>query len=303
MALTVAPPDQPTERPPLLPDRSDIVGLDGRVERNAAGGIVFVPARRYLGTIERRVILLPSPMLSDLQASVGTANSDVAWIRLTGIVTTYRGENYLLPTFAVRLPHAPVAVANTPVVPPGGNPPIEVPRFTAPTAGAASDAASAVPTASAAPVPSPPENAAAAAEGALDAALGEGASAPEDVARRLEQGLDARVGDVPRSVAADGADHAAAPILVRSLQRRRCSIERDAATGAWYALGFDDDARGERRWNLLQCARLESIESAARIAEPGKPVLLTGAAFEAQGQWWVLPDRVEAVTTGKGIKP
>jgi|LauGreDrversion4_2_1035121.scaffolds.fasta_scaffold50000_2 hypothetical protein len=278
-------------RPPLLPDRSDVVGLVVRIERNAAGGLVAIPQRKYLGTVERRAPLLPSPVLADFRAAMAQASGPV-WFRLNGIVTTYRGMNFIVPTFATRLDGEPPAAAQVAIVPPGGSAPVDVARVDrtpVPASPAVTGAAA-------------PEQAAGSAEARLDAALGEGASAPEDVAARLERGLEQRVGTAPKSGAVTNPG-GPPPAPVRALQRQRCTIERDSLTGAWYALTFDNDLGLQRRMQFVPCAALQRIEEAARLAPVGTAMLVSGASWEADGALWLLPDRAEQLKAGRGVKP
>ena len=290
VATATAPAAHPS-RPPLLPDRSDVVGLVVRIERNAEGGLVAFPQRKYLGTIERRAPLLPSPVLADFRAAMAQSSAP-AWFRLNGIVTTYRGVNFIVPTFATRLDGEPPIAAQAAIVPPGGSAPVDVARVDR-------TPASASPTANA---PTAPEQAAGSAEARLDAALGEGASAPEDVAGRLERGLEQRVGTAPKSgaVASPGGPP---PAPVRALQSQRCTIERDALTGSWYALTFDNDLGLQRRMQFVPCAALQRIEEAARLAPVGTAMLVSGACWEAEGSLWLLPDRAEPLMAGRGVKP
>ncbi len=278
-------------RPPLLPDRSDVVGLVVRIERNAAGGLVAIPQRKYLGTIERRAPLLPSPVLADFRAAMAQASGPV-WFRLNGIVTTYRGMNFIVPTFATRLDGEPPVAAQVAIVPPGGSAPVDVARV---------DRAP-VPASPAVTGAAAPEQAAGSAEARLDAALGEGASAPEDVAARLERGLEQRVGTAPKSGAVTNPG-GPPPAPVRALQRQRCTIERDSLTGAWYALTFDNDLGLQRRMQFVPCAALQRIEEAARLAPVGTAMLVSGASWEADGALWLLPDRAEQLKAGRGVKP
>lgn len=278
-------------RPPLLPDRSDVVGLVVRIERTDAGGLVAIPQRKYLGTVERRAPLLPSPVLADFRAAMAESKGPV-WFKLNGIVTTYRGMNFIVPTFATRLDGEPPVAAQVAVVPPGGSAPVDVARVDR-TPAAKSAAAGTAAT---------PDQAAGAAEARLDAALGEGASAPEDVAARLERGLEQRAGTAPKSgaVASPGGPP---PAPVRALQRQRCTIERDARTGAWYALTFDNDLGLQRRLQFVPCAALQRIEEAARLAPVGTAMLVSGASWEADGALWLLPDRAEPLKAGRGVSP
>ncbi|MFZ9690375.1 MAG: hypothetical protein ACO3DS_11125 [Phycisphaerales bacterium] len=287
-----APPAAAASRPPLLPDRSDVAGLVVRIERTPMGGLVAMPQRKYLGTVERRAPLLPSPVLADFRAAIDQAKAPV-WFRLNGIVTTYRGVNFIVPTFATRLDGAPAVAVAGPLLPPGGGAPVDVARVgrTSGPARATTPAATAS-----------PDRAAGDAEARLDAALGEGASAPENVAERLERGLEQRVGQAPRSGAVASAD-GPPPAPVRALQRQRCTIERDASTGAWYALTFDHDLGAQRRMQFVPCAALQRIEEAARLAPVGTAMLLSGACWEADGGLWVLPDRAEPLKAGRGVKP
>jgi hypothetical protein len=278
-------------RPPLLPDRSDVVGLVVRIERTDAGGLVAIPQRKYLGTIERRAPLLPSPVLADFRAAMAQAKGPV-WFKVNGIVTTYRGMNFIVPTFATRLDGEPPAAVQVAIVPPGGSAPVDVARVErTPSAKSPARVADVA-----------PEQAAGSAEARLDAALGEGASAPEDVAARLERALEQRVGTAPKSgaVANPGGPP---PAPVRALQRQRCTIERDALTGAWYALTFDNDLGLQRRLQFVPCAALQRIEEAARLAPVGTAMLVSGASWEADGAWWLLPDRAETLNAGRGVTP
>jgi hypothetical protein len=263
-----------------------------RIERTPTGGLVAMPQRKYLGTIERRAPLLPSPVLADFRAALDQAKAPV-WFRLNGIVTNYRGSNYIVPTFATRLDGEPPASSQSSIVPPGGSAPVDVARVDRGPAGAQAPAA---------PTATTPDRAAASAESRLDAALGEGASAPENVADRLERGLEQRVGAAPRSgaVVSPGGP---APSPVRALQRQRCTIERDAVTGAWYALSFDNDLGLQRRMQFVPCGALQGIEEAARLAPVGTAMLVTGACWEADGALWLLPDRAEQLAAGRGVKP
>jgi hypothetical protein len=278
-------------RPPLLPDRSDVVGLVVRIERTDVGGLVAIPQRKYLGTIERRAPLLPSPVLADFRAALAESKGPV-WFKLNGIVTTYRGMNFIVPTFATRLDGEPPVAVQAAITPPGGSAPVDVARVdrTPRTKPAATIGTT------------NPDQAAGSAEARLDAALGEGASAPEDVAARLERALEQRVGTAPKSgaVASPGGPP---PALVRALQRRRCTIERDALTGAWYALSFDNDLGLQRRMQFVPCAALQRIEEAARLAPVGTAMLVSGASWEADGAQWLLPDRAEQLNAGRGVKP
>jgi len=278
-------------RPPLLPDRSDVVGLVVRIERNAAGGLVAIPQRKYLGTIERRAPLLPSPVLADFRAAMAQASGPV-WFRLNGIVTTYRGMNFIVPTFATRLDGEPPVAAQVAIVPPGGSAPVDVARVDR-------TPVPAIPVVTGAAAP---EQAAGSAEARLDAALGEGASAPEDVAARLERGLEQRVGTAPKSGAVTNPG-GPPPAPVRALQRQRCTIERDSLTGAWYALTFDNDLGLQRRMQFVPCAALQRIEEASRLAPVGTAMLVSGASWEADGALWLLPDRAEQLKAGRGVKP
>lgn len=278
-------------RPPLLPDRSDVVGLVVRIERTDAGGLVAIPQRKYLGTVERRAPLLPSPVLADFRAAMDESKGPV-WFKLNGIVTTYRGMNFIVPTFATRLDGEPPVAAQVAIVPPGGSAPVDVARVER------TPAIRALPPSGS----TTPDQAAVSAEARLDAALGEGASAPEDVAARLERGLEQRVGTAPKSgaVASPGGPP---PAPVRSLQRQRCTIERDALTGAWYALTFDNDLGLQRRMQFVPCAALQRIEEAARLAPVGTAMLVSGASWEADGALWLLPDRAEQLKAGRGVHP
>lgn len=278
-------------RPPLLPDRSDVVGMVVRIERTDAGGLVAIPQRKYLGSVERRAPLLPSPVLADFRAAMDEAKGPV-WFKLNGIVTTYRGMNFIVPTFATRLDGEPPAAAHTAIVPPGGSAPVDIARVDRPASSKGPAAGGAT----------TPELAAGSAEARLDAAIGEGASAPEDVAARLERGLEQRVGTAPKSgaVATPGGPP---PAPVRALQRQRCTIERDASTGAWYALTFDNDLGLQRRLQFVPCLALQRIEEAARLAPVGKAMLVSGASWEADGALWLLPDRAEPLKAGRGVTP
>ena len=268
-----------------------MVGLVVRIERTDAGGLVAIPQRKYLGTVERRAPLLPSPLLADFRAAMAESKGPV-WFQLNGIITTYRDTNFIVPTFATRLDGEPPVAAQAAIVPPGGSAPVDVSRVDR-TPAARSAAVGAAAT---------PDQAAGAAEARLDAALGEGASAPEEVAARLERGLEQRVGAAPKSgaVANPGGPP---PAPVRALQSQRCTIDRDARTGAWYALTFDNELGLQRRMQLVPCAALQRIEEAARIAPVGTAMLVSGASWEADGALWLLPDRAEELKAGRGIKP
>lgn len=278
-------------RPPLLPDRSDVVGLVVRIERTVTGGLVAIPQRKYLGTVERRAPLLPSPLLADFRAAMAQASGPV-WFRLNGIITTYRGMNFIVPTFATRLDGEPPMTAQVTMVPPGGSAPVDVARVER----------TPKPTSPAATGTTAPEHAASSVEARLDAALGEGASAPEDVAARLERALEQRAGTAPRSAAVANPG-GPPPTPVRSLQRQRCTIERDALTGAWYALTFDNDLGLQRRMQFVPCAAVQRMEEAARIAPVGTAMLVSGACWEADGALWLLAERAERLTAGRGITP
>lgn len=286
-------------RAPILPDRSDVRGLVVRVERTEMGGLVAVPLTKYQGTLERRIPLLPSPVAADARRAVDASGAPV-WFTLSGIVTAYRGENFILATYATKLDQAPKEVARATAIPPGGSAPLDMPRARVQhTADAPSSAGGAAPDAA----PVAPEQAAATAEERLDAAFGEGEAAPETVARQLEQAMEAKVGDAPRSAAMPPAVGTPPQTIVRALQRSRCTFERDAHSGAWYALLFDGDVGGQRRLELLPCQALERLEEAARLAPVGSPMLLSGAAYEADGRAWVLPERTESLRAGRGVKP
>lgn len=81
----------------LLPDGSFLVEQQGSVRKTASGAWVFVPSIDETGEQFRPMIVLPSQILGRLQRIVGDEGNEAA-VRLTGRVTLFRTQNYLLIT-------------------------------------------------------------------------------------------------------------------------------------------------------------------------------------------------------------
>lgn len=85
---------------PLLPDGSPLVDRPGRVLREGTGW-VFVPETDRPDRAEPELRLLPNQMTESIGKSTAADTSDLVFV-LSGEVTQFQGENYLLPRAVMR---------------------------------------------------------------------------------------------------------------------------------------------------------------------------------------------------------
>lgn len=301
-------------RAPLLADGSFLTQVQGTLLPGQGGrGWTFRLRDAFEGEADRLITLLPSGTLEDMVRRYQSlpAGSE-ARFELTARVTTYRGENAALPTFAATVASFSPRAARPVLRPPGAR--------------ADATAAEVMPAADATPLGSAQRDQAfgirwvptlPAAQRAAELAVARrGDVGADDIERQL---LD-RVGDVQRSgdlpgtvsgdermLAALAATGAVDPISRRPwlegeriVQERHGMVTRDPVTGEWrFVFESSRGELGEREATLLPCAALEQIERQARTMQGPLPIVLSGVVTRFEGRAYLLPASNRAPSTGR----
>lgn len=301
-------------RAPLLPDGAFLTQVQGTLQPGEGGrGWTFLLRDTFEGEADRVITLLPSGTLEDMIRRYQSmpAGSE-ARFELTARVTTYRGDNAALPTFASTIASFSPRASRPVLRPPGAradaspSDPVQQPDAT-PLAASQRDDAFGMRW-----VPTLP--------GALRAAevasSRRGEVAADDVERRLldRVGEAQRSGDLApdadaerRSADALAATGALDPISRRPwlqgeriVQDRHGMVTRDPVTGAWrFVFESSRGELGEREATLLPCAVLEQIERQARSTQGPLPLVLSGLVTRFEGRAYLLPSSGRAPSTGK----
>ena len=301
-------------RAPLLADGSFLTQVQGTLQPGQGGrGWSFRLRDAFEGEADRVIALLPSGTLEDMVRRFQSLPAGTeARFELTARVTTYRGENAALPTFAATISSFSPRPSRPVLRPPG----------------ARADAAQV------AAVPEPVATPLGAAQ--RDEAFGmrwvptlpsAQRAAELAVARRGEVGADdierqllERVGEVQRSgdlagapsgderaLAALSATGAIDPLSRRPwlegeriVQERHGMVTRDPVTGEWrFVFESSRGELGEREVTLLPCDALERIERLARSTQGPLPMVLSGLVTRFEGRAYLLPASGRAPTTGR----
>lgn len=299
-------------RAPLLEDGSYLVQVQGTLLPGEGGrGWGFRLRDAFEGEADRVITLLPSATLEDMvRRHDSMSPGSEARFELTARVTTYRGANAALPTFAATISQFTARPSRPVLRPPGARPDTAIaqdgpePEATPVTSSQRDDAFGSR------WVPTLPQ----ARRAAEIAASRVGEVRADDVERRL---LD-QVGDVQRSsdtgatedakaMAALAGTGAVDPISGRPwlegeriVQERHGMVTRDPVTGEWrFVFESSRGDLGEREATLLPCKALESIERQARSGHGPMPLVLSGQVTRFDGRAYLLPMSARAPTTGR----
>ena len=301
-------------RAPLLADGSFLTQVQGTLLPGRGGrGWTFRLRDAFEGEADREITLLPSGTLEDMvRRHASLPPGTEARFELTARVTTYRGENAALPTFAATIDAFAPRTTRPVLRPPGARRDAEVvmseEQVTArPLPLAQRDDAFGMRW-----VPTLPQ----ARRAAELATARRGEVRADDVERQL---LD-RVGDVQRSsdLAPAGAAEADAMAALpdsgafdpisrrpwlegeRIVQERHGAVARDPVTGEWrFVFESSRGELGEREAILLPCQALEAIERQARSTQGPLHLVLSGLVTRYEGRAYLLPASSRAPSTGK----
>lgn len=287
---------------PLLPDGVLLKRALGRVAVSGVAGHTGVPqfVLWHAGGEEsdQGLLLMPCALTRDLVALQQREGED-RLIQVSGLVTAYRGRNWLLPAAASLGSLASEQPDPGPAIPPGGR------RIAG--ASAPSNATPAVTTPTEVVAVSPETIA-----DQLDALLDEaGAPAPRsaDPGRATVAAPDPRATErgVPESPDGVGVSAAGTAIAIARpvrVQDRRVTLTRDERGGAWRAVFSAASGGLPSSAELLPCARLDQMERSARGSPAGTPFLISGVLTEGEsGRWFVLPTMVRPLRAGKWLFP
>jgi hypothetical protein len=310
----VAAPDQA----PLLEDGAFLTRVQGTLEPPAEGrGWAF----RLHGTLEgqrdRLIDLLPCSTLEDMKRRYESlSQGSKACFEMSARVTTYRGRNAALPTFATTISELASASAPAALRPPGS-------AIATPVADEESEEDLSQAQQAQNPmeafgirwVPLLPQARAARAQ-----ALAKGGSVGAD---DVERDLLDRIGQVQRSadLAPDARQAEARQLAIqriggsadpltqrpwlepsRLVQDRHGVVTRDPITGQWrFVFESSRGEIGEREATLLPCAALERLERQARSSQEPLSVVMSGEVTRFEGRAYLLPTSVSQIRTGRAL--
>ena len=271
------------------------------MSNDAALGVpLLVLHDKYLTAIEQRIYLMPCSATEELIALQAREGPEML-LEVSGLITAWRGMNWLLPAAAnVAGPASSAPVEPTPIPPGGRAKPIVVVEAETNTESSA-----------------PPE--VATSESAIIA------TTPETIADELDSLLDRAVPVVPRSgdagaatvapadpratehgVLASSASPSPTILLARPIrvQDRRATFVRDERSGALRAVFTGKSGGVPSNAEVLPCTLLDSIETATRRSAAGTSLLVSGIVTQGSGgRSYFLPTKVRALREGKWISP
>ena len=298
------------ERPPLLPEGAFLTQVPGSLEPSAGDrGWVFRFQDSFLGEPDRVVQLLPSITLADMiRNHTLAASGTISKFLITGRVTLYHGENFVMPLFATTISEFPARQSRPIFAPPGawyGS--IEAEALAQSNSQlskqANKDQTIALVRRAFLSIASPLSSEAVAMEQNQKQKMIGGISAQD-----IEQELVARVGDVQRSM-----DAARLPALNpgapnemkwlqpgRRLHDRLGTVLRDPVNGVWRFVFESSRGRvGEREAELLPCALTESLAKQAQATGGLNSGIISGEITLFEGRSYLLPTSFGGLRTGK----
>ena len=299
-----------TQRPPLLPEGAFLTQVPGSLEPSEGDrGWVFRFRDSFQGEPDRVVQLLPSITLADMIRNRSIAPSGaMSKFLLTGRVTLYHGENFVMPLFATTISEFPARQARPTMAPPGawyGS--SEAVALAQSNNQSAKDASQnqtrAIVRRAFLSIASPLSPEALAAEQSQKQKMIGGISAQD-----IEQELVARVGDIQRSM-----DTARLPALNpdapndmkwlqpgRRLQDRLGTVMRDPVNGVWRFVFESSRGRvGEREAELLPCKLTESLAKQAQSLGGLNSGVISGEITLFEGRSYLLPTAFGPLRSGK----
>ena len=299
-----------SQRPPLLPEGAFLTQVAGTLLASEGDrGWVFSLRGSFDSEPDRVVHLLPSITLADMiRNSAQMKSGAVAKFMLTGQVTLYGGENYVMPLFATVISEFPPRQSQPILTPPGAwygsNQALAIlqSQKTAPQV-APQQAPFVLMRRSFISLASPLSSESIAAEKSQKQSWAGGISADD-----IEQELVARVGDIQRSLDAPrlpALDPNSTNQLKwlqpgRRIHDRLGTVMRDPVNGVWRFVFESSRGRvGEREAELLPCTLTESLVTQAQSGGGLASGILSGEITLFEGRSYILPTSFGTLRTGK----